>query len=74
MLFPEASEDSSKVLLIYEPSLTTELDKKTQSLDAVQQELLKLADDSGEFKSQTVIVEKKWHDALRGTDGTTLNA
>jgi hypothetical protein len=43
-------------------------------LEEVSKELLKLAKDAADVKSDIVPVDKKWHDAVVGQGGTTLNA
>lgn len=75
--FPAEAEESSSVLLVYDPfspNASPSPDDKTKALDDVTKELLKLAKDAADVKSQVVSVEKRWHDAVVGTGGTTLNA
>lgn len=33
-----------------------------------------MAKDAADVKSETIAVEARWHDAVKGKDGTTLNA
>jgi len=47
---------------------------KHKRLDDVEKELLKLAREAANVKTETVAVEKRWHDAILGNDRTTLNA
>ena len=39
-----------------------------------QEELLKVAKDAADVKTETITVESKWHSAVVGKSGTTLNA
>lgn len=48
--------------------------EKAKHLDEVEKELRKLAKDAADVKSETLVVDKKWHDAIIGQGGTTLNA
>ena len=48
--------------------------EKAQKLEEVEAELLKMAKDAADVKTQSITVEKKWHEAVVGKDGTTLNA
>ena len=43
-------------------------------MDEVEKELLKLARDAADVKSELIPVESKWHGYVAGKDGTTLNA
>lgn len=65
------------VLLVYDPfspnASPSPLDK-AQKLEEVEKELLKLAKDVANVKSQNILVSKKWHEAIVGRNGTTLNA
>lgn len=56
------------------PSASPSPDEKIKHLDDVVKELLKLAKDVADVKSETIPVEKRWHDAVVGRGGTTLNA
>ena len=75
--FPPESAEQSLVLLVYDPlspnASPSTLDK-AQKLDEVEKELLKWAKDAADVKSQNILVEKKWHEAVVGRNGTTLNA
>lgn len=77
LYFPHESAESSTIVLVYDPlsasasALPTE---KVKHLDEVEKELRKLAKDAADVKSETLIVDKKWHDAIIGQGGTTLNA
>lgn len=77
LFFPPESEEQSSVLLVYDPaspSASLSPVEKSKNLEDVAKELLKLARDAADVKSQTVTVEKKWHEAVVGKNGTTLNA
>lgn len=49
-------------------------DDKKKRLDGVEKELLKLAQEAADVKTETITVEKRWHDAILGRGRTTLNA
>ncbi|KAF9075421.1 hypothetical protein BDP27DRAFT_1212369 [Rhodocollybia butyracea] len=75
--FPSESAEQSSVLLVYDPlskAASPSPDDKAKSLDEVTKELLKMAKDAADVKSETLQVEKRWHDAVIGQGGTTLNA
>ncbi|KAF7315462.1 hypothetical protein MIND_00061100 [Mycena indigotica] len=75
--FPPESAEQSTILLVYDP-LTARAspspDDKTRNLEEVAKEILKFAKDAADVKSQTISVEKRWHDAIIGKNRTTLNA
>ena len=48
------------------------MDEKKKHLDDVETEILKL--DAADMKTEVVPVEKRWHEAVVGRGGTTLNA
>ena len=56
------------------PSASPSPVEKTKNVEEVEKELLKWAKDAADVKSQTISVEKKWHSAVVGRGGTTLNA
>ncbi|KAH9485184.1 Vigilin 1 [Psilocybe cubensis] len=75
--FPSESLESSHILLVYDPLSTgasLSPDEKKKHLDDVEKELLKLARDAADVKTETIEVDKRWHDAVVGNGGTTLNA
>ncbi|KAF8894055.1 hypothetical protein BD779DRAFT_1504999 [Infundibulicybe gibba] len=77
VFFPEESAEKSSVLLVYDPlspSASPSPDDKKKHLEDVEKEIIKMAKDAADVKSETVIVEKRWHDAVIGQGGTTLNA
>ncbi|KAI9508228.1 SCP160 protein [Russula earlei] len=75
--FPPESEEQSSVLLVYDPtspSASPSPVEKTKNVEEAEKELIKWAKDASDVKSQVVAVEKKWHKAVIGKGGTTLNA
>lgn len=75
--FPSEASEQSTVLLVYDPlspSASPSPDEKTKHLEEVEKELLKLVKDAADVKSESIAVEKRWHDAVVGQGGTTLNA
>ena len=77
MFFPPESSESSKVLFVYDPlssAASLSPDEKKTHLDHVEAEMLKLVKDAADVKTEIVSVEKRWHDAVVGKGGTTLNA
>lgn len=77
VFFPPESAEQSLVLLVYDPtspSASPSPVEKAKNLEDVEKELLKMAKDAADVKTQTITVEKKWHDAVVGNNGTTLNA
>lgn len=77
VIFPNESDEQSTAVLVYDPmtpSASPLPDEKSKHLDDVTKEILKLAKDAADVKSEIVAVEKRWHDAVAGYGGTTLNA
>ncbi|KXN91057.1 Vigilin 1, partial [Leucoagaricus sp. SymC.cos] len=77
VFFPKESEESSSVLLVYDPfspNASPSPDDKKRNLDDVERELLRFAKDAADVKSQKIDVEKRWHETIIGHNGTTLNA
>lgn len=77
VFFPPESAEQSLVLLVYDPttpSASPSPVEKAKNLDDVEKEIQKMAKDAADVKTQTITVEKKWHDAVVGKNGTTLNA
>ncbi|KAJ7217831.1 hypothetical protein GGX14DRAFT_598163 [Mycena pura] len=75
-LFPPESAEQSTVLLVYDPlspNASPSPDEKKQHLEEVAKEMLKLAKDAADVKSETIVVEKRWHEAVVGEGKTTLN-
>jgi hypothetical protein len=48
--------------------------EKSKNVEEAEKELLKWAKDAADVKSHVITVEKKWHSAVIGKGGTTLNA
>ena len=77
VFFPPESAEQSLVLLVYDPtspSASPSPVEKAKNLEDVEKELLKMAKDAADVKTQIITVEKKWHDVVVGRNGTTLNA
>ncbi|GJE92209.1 Vigilin 1 [Phanerochaete sordida] len=77
VFFPPESAEQSNVLLVYDPTSPNASPspvEKAQKLEEVEEELLKMAKAAADVKTQTITVEKKWHEAVIGHGGTTLNA
>ncbi|KAK2464263.1 hypothetical protein APHAL10511_003720 [Amanita phalloides] len=73
---PPESAEQSTILLVYDPqspSASSCSDEKKKNLDIVESELLKMVD-VADVSSQSLHVEKRWHEAILGPNGTTLNA
>ncbi|KAH9931061.1 uncharacterized protein BXZ73DRAFT_101653 [Epithele typhae] len=73
VFFPPESAEQSTVLLVYDPTSPNASPspiEKLKSVEDVEKELLKMARDAADVKSEIVEVEKKWHDAV----GRDLNA
>lgn len=67
----------SEVLLVYDPLTSAAMvspDEKMKRLDGVEKELLKLAQEAADVKTETITVDKRWHEAVLGQGRTTLNA
>ena len=77
LFFPPESEEKSSVLLVYDPtspSASPSPVEKSKNVEEAEKELLKWAKDAADVKSHVITVEKKWHSAVIGKGGTTLNA
>lgn len=77
VFFPPESAEQSLVLLVYDPlspSASPSPAEKAQKLEEVEKELLQMARAAADVKTESISVEKKWHDAVVGRGGTTLNA
>ncbi|KAI0321166.1 hypothetical protein OF83DRAFT_1168679 [Amylostereum chailletii] len=77
MFFTLEADEQSSVLLVYDPtspSASPSPIEKAKHLEDVEKELAKFARDAADVKTETVAVSKKWHDAIVGKGGTTLNA
>ena len=77
VFFPPESLEQSSLLLVYDPTSPSAspspLDK-SKNLEDVANEILKMAKEAADVKSQLIQVEKKWHSAVIGKSGTTLDA
>jgi tetrahydromethanopterin S-methyltransferase subunit H len=77
VIFPKESDEQSTIVLVYDPmtsSASPLLDEKKKCLDDIEKEILKMAKDAADVKSEIIAVDKRWHDAVVGHGGTTLNA
>jgi len=77
VFFPPESAEQSSVLLVYDPLSplgSPEPVEQEKHLNDVATELLKMAKDAADVKSELISIEKRWHDVVIGNDGTTLNA
>ena len=77
LFFPPESEEQSSVLLVYDPtspSASPSPVEKSKNVEEAEKELLKWAKDAADVKSHVIPVGKKWHSAVIGKGGTTLNA
>lgn len=76
VFFPPESLEQSSLLLVYDPTSPSAspspLDK-SKNLDDVANEVLKMAREATNVKSELIPVEKKWHSAVNGKSGATLN-
>ena len=64
-------------MLVYDPfsaSASPIPDEKKKHLAVVEKELLKWAKDAADVKTETLNVDKRWHEAVVGSGGTTLDA
>lgn len=76
MFFPPESQDSSKVLLVYDGAAAgaaKDAAGRQKVLGDVETELLSVVKSLDNIKSETLTIEKKWHDAIKGKNGSTLN-
>jgi hypothetical protein len=77
LFFPPELEEQSSVLLVYDPtspSASPSPVEKSKNVEEAEKELLKWAKDAADVKSHVIAVEKKWHSAVIGKGGNTLNA
>lgn len=74
--FPPAHEHSSKVLLVYDPlgEGVKAVSEKKKHLSEVESEILAVVKTLGEIRVETLTIEKKWHNAIKGKNDSTLNA
>lgn len=75
VLFPNESDERSSILLVYDPlSAHPSAADKMKHLEEVSKEILRMVKDCGDVKSEILTVDRKWHEAVLGRGGTTLNA
>lgn len=72
--FPPESDAHSNILLVYDPLHKQNIKQKQAALAEVEKEILELVTSIGPLKTETVSVEKRWHDAVTGKNRSTLNA
>lgn len=74
--FPLESAESSSVVLVYDPfsPSSPSPDERVEHVDKVFKELEKMTKEAADVKNLSLPVDKKWHDAINGQNGTTLNA
>ena len=73
--FPSEHEHSSQVLLVYDPhgEGVKAVSEKKKILSEIEQEILAVVKTLGEIKIEILTIEKKWHDAIKGKNNSTLN-
>lgn len=72
--FPPETEANSTILLVFDPlAKDTTIDKQAV-LAGIEKEIMELVGTLGQIKTETVSVEKRWHDAVTGKNNSTLNA
>ncbi|KAG9098951.1 hypothetical protein FRC06_005808 [Ceratobasidium sp. 370] len=74
VFFPAESEEKSSALLVYDLAQGASKAEKKKHLDEVERDLRKLAADCADVRSDEITVDKKWHSAIIGKGGSTLNA
>ncbi|KAF8608753.1 hypothetical protein BDV93DRAFT_602647 [Ceratobasidium sp. AG-I] len=74
VFFPDESEEKSSALLVYDFAQGASKPEKKKHLDEVERDLRKLAAESADVRSDEITVDKKWHSAIIGKGGSTLNA
>ncbi|KAG0364310.1 hypothetical protein BGZ54_007661, partial [Gamsiella multidivaricata] len=77
VIVPDAQSDSPEIVLVYE--ITSDADLKDSAkiraaLEAVKQEVDKLANDATDFSTKILTVPARLHRNIIGTKGSTLNA
>ena len=73
VIFPNESDEKSSVVLVYDPlfpSASPLPDEKKRNLDDVEKELLKLAKDAADVKTEKISVDVRWHDVVGGQVNT----
>ncbi|KAI9025329.1 hypothetical protein CLU79DRAFT_84816 [Phycomyces nitens] len=76
ILVPDNEEED--ILIIYEgkegDAQETKVSEAKEALEAVTAEIKKIAADSSDYISTSIKIPSKFHSAIRGPKGTTLNA
>jgi hypothetical protein len=71
---PPEIETDSNILLVYDPLASQPVKNKQAVLAEIEAEILGHVTGLGQIKTETVSVERKWHDAVTGKNRSTLNA
>jgi hypothetical protein len=61
-------------LLVYDPLVKQSIKEKQTALSEVEKEMLAHIATLGQIKTETVSVERRWHEAVIGKNRSTLNA
>jgi hypothetical protein len=74
--FPLEHGHSSQILLVYDPHSegVKAVSEKKKVLSEVESEILAVVKALGEIMIETLTIEKKWHNAIKGKNNSTLNA
>lgn len=73
--FPLEHEHSSQVLLVYDPHSegVKAVPERKKVLSEVESEILAVVKTLGDIVVETLTIEKKWHNAIKGKNNSTLN-
>ncbi|KAF9432758.1 hypothetical protein BGZ76_010364 [Entomortierella beljakovae] len=77
VIVPDSNSDSHEIVLVYESTDANDLNDSAKihaALEAVKQEVDKLANDATDFSTKILTVPAKLHRNIIGTKGSTLNA
>ncbi|KAF8929900.1 hypothetical protein BGZ58_008613 [Dissophora ornata] len=77
VIVPDANSDSHEIVLVYENADSSDLSDSAKiraALEAVKQEVDKLASDATDFATKILTVPARLHGNIIGTKGSTLNA
>ncbi|KAF9364459.1 hypothetical protein BGX34_001439 [Mortierella sp. NVP85] len=77
VIVPDANSDSDEIVLVYESEDSSDLSNSAKiraALDAVKQEIEKIASDAMDFTTKVLTVPSRLHRNIIGTKGSTLNA
>ncbi|CAG7854693.1 Protein SCP160 AltName: Full=Protein HX [Serendipita indica DSM 11827] len=72
--FPSEADQASNVMLVYDPLAAQAAKEKQAALAEIEAELLALVSTLGQIKTETISVEKKWHEAVKGKNNSNLNS